>query len=225
MFRLLFAFVLAATLFSTANVSLAQLDSQFEPDELRRLLQDDDAPRPGAQEDSSADAPAAPPAGDANTPAPPDAPGDPALPANPADIEPPAAEDPDMANPSTDPRRSGYQPPPNQPLPPISGQPPVASSPGGPVYKMVFSGCYGTFHLIDQLGTAHYTLGGKKHLALLRYQKADLKYTHYVVEIGDPFASKWAFSRLPDAPGQYSVWRLTRNGWKLYDMAHVSRPR
>jgi hypothetical protein len=107
------------------------------------------------------------------------------------------------------------------------------------VFKRVYSGWNGTFHLIDSGGTAHYYLKywypgecgdeeyyvRRAHLASLQFVNSDGRFLIYRSEHGDRKTIYWAFALRPSHCGLYEVYRGTRDGFRLYGRFECATPR
>lgn len=90
--------------------------------------------------------------------------------------------------------------------------------------KLVYSGCWGTFHLVGGTGTAWYAFRDCRYLANLTFVNHDKYYLYYAPAAGDPFISRWAFPKCPSGCG-WKVYRRTREGWDLYEVAYRESPK
>lgn len=110
-------------------------------------------------------------------------------------------------------------------------QPEATTTPAaGLIFKRVFSGPRGTFHLISSGGTVHYhlvTCNPDEHcsachhchrtsyLASLTFSRFDEHFLYYNVSNGDPATIAFAIARNP-WNDDYSVFRHTREGWTKF---------
>jgi hypothetical protein len=84
-------------------------------------------------------------------------------------------------------------------------QPPAAKK-QAPQYRCAYIGEMGSFHLIENGGSAAYELGGERFIADLAFLKQDANFRYYIPTHGDPATTHWAFAKHADC-GLYRVWR------------------
>lgn len=83
--------------------------------------------------------------------------------------------------------------------------------------RCAYLGQWASFHLIGTGGSAAYFLGNVPFSADLRWTEDDANFFYYEPSNGDPVTTDWAFSRMSDICGMYSVWRHDGSSWQFFE--------
>jgi hypothetical protein len=89
-----------------------------------------------------------------------------------------------------------------------------------PIYgcRFVYWNDEGSFHLMNQTGTAYYRRFGQSHIVSLDYAFDTPNFFFYHASLGDPAIVEWAFAKYPEYPSfdgvpRFAVWCHDRGGW------------